>query len=436
MSNKEIRFDVFENAELSQIEQLGIDENIIDNEAKAKMYSMVQKKYKKISSGTKPINNGDDYMDSVSGVKRVNKNGKSKIVMSVCGIAATLVLVIGGAVILNSKVAKPPVSPEPFTGTGTSTSTTTVTGSMTTGSSTSSAVSTAATATESTVTTTTVTANVDLGLVRAAGTKVLDDIVSDDSMPYYDIKYSYTDLNGDEIPELIVKGVWLSGDPLAYIYWFNDSEYTSSGETLHSIQYCPDNNYVLSYGKYLRNAVYEASSDNKLVLIDETDYYDLEKVIDFEAEYGYNGIDYVYNWQDPDFTYYAEHNAAVIDDPATLRINLDPSSLVSQGLLPHGDYTVCYQYYNENNEEAGGGVADSDALFSSETEVLVSRAVPYHPGRFAKYGIELYDNVNDVRISNLCIAEIDYKTEEINIISDRTNGAATFSFDLPEGDYE
>ena len=435
MSNREIRFDVFENAELSQIEQIGIDENMIDDEAKNRMYRIAQKKYKKMS-GTNKMNNGDDFMDSVSGVERINKKGTSRIVMSVCAIAATLVLVIGGVALFNGKVAKPPVSPDPFTGVGTSTSTTLGTGKSTgTGTGTGTDTGTSTTAVSGTTVTTTGSTDVDLSQIQSAGSRVLDGIVADKSEPYSDIKYSYTDINNDSVPELIVTGYPLSGDTKSYLYFFNGSDYVNSGEALHNIEYCPDNNYVATCGKNQRYAVFNAT-DNYLALIEEVDYSDYyNSVNNFVQKYGLNGVNSVYNWKEPEYTFYAEHNGAVIDDPATLRISLNPSSLVSQGLLPAGEYTVCYQFIDDNMVEQGGGVADPDTQFSSDTEGFVSRCVPYNPGCSYRFGIELYDNVNDVRISDLCIAEVNYETEEINIISDRTNGAATFSFEVPDGMY-
>ena len=243
-----------------------------------------------------------------------------------------------------------------------------------------------------------------------------------------------TDLNNDSVPELLVTADCLAGDPVTHLYFYNGSEYADSGEMLSNVKYCKDKNYVLTYGKMMRYAVYEATADNTLRLIEETDSSDYyNSVADFEVRYGVNGISMEYNWNETEYTFYADHNAAVVDEPDVLTIDVDFTKLSEQGIIPSDGrtYIICYNHLGSNNEDYGGGVTEPDTAVMSDVAGVVTRTVNYNSQANVRYGIELYDQDNDIRYSNICVADIDYGTGEITVISDQTNGAASFRFAEP-----
>lgn len=430
MSNKEIKFDVLENAELNQIEQIGIDCNMIDDEAKKRMFAISQKKYNKMS-GKKNTEREGDNMEYVCGVENVSKKKSSRIVMTIGGIAATFAVVIGGMALLRSNNSEPPVTPDIIA----PAATTAVSGTY-------SETTTTATITETVTDTTESTPdNVndkpkadDSQAIEAAKIKALDEFVALEEPILTNIGYSLTDLNDDSTPELIVKGAYATiGEPVTYIYFFNGSEYVKSDAEFSYIVFCDDMNYVRSTGKYMINAVYEATSDNTLRFIESTpcDLGIGDSFDKFNEKYN------EYEWTELEYTDYAEHNAGYLENPPVLTADIDMASLVSQGIIPAEErgYSVCFDFLDENMEANGSGcVAEPDYEISSLEKDIISKTAYYNYETEGIYGIELYDRVNDIEYSKLCVAKINYRTGEIKVLSDRSNGAASFRFVYQDSD--
>ena len=431
MSNKEIKFDVLENADLSQIEQIGIDDNMLDEETKNRMFRYALNKYNKMSG--KNINEkGVDSMEYVCGVEKVDKRKSPKIVMTICGIAATFALVVGSMALLKGNKTNPPVTPKPLDIANTTTVTTNVTVGTT-------ATTETAAPTETSTETVTQTKTFDPQAIEAAKTKAVEDFAGMTNEAYYDIEYAQVDLNDDSVPELIISGDCLAGDRISFLYFFNGTDYVDSGNTLNEVMYCADKHYLSMGSKYMKYAIYEVTADNKLKLIDEPEIKNpddyLDATNDFIQKYELNNLGQNnYNWQELDYTFYADHNAAVIDNPPVLTADIDMAGLVSQGIIPADErsYAVNFQYIDENMEECGGCVADQDYEISSLEKSVISRTTQYNYSAEARYGVELYDRVNDIRYSKLCVADVNYITGEIKVLSDMTNGAASFRFGPPD----
>lgn len=194
--------------------------------------------------------------------------------MTVCSVAASFALIVGIAALLKGNLSKPPVKSDQVN-------------------------------------------NYDTHIIQEETEKVLKEFTASDDEVFSSIEYAQADLNNDEVPELVITCYPLAGDHRSFLYFFNGSEYVKSDEYLNNVMYNADSKLLITYGKNQRYALFEVSADNQLVVIDEvasqTDNYN-DDVNNFCIKYELGSPEYTdYNWQDFDYTFYAEHNAANVE---------------------------------------------------------------------------------------------------------------------------
>lgn len=103
---KEIGFDILENANLEQIEEIGMDCDMLDDKAKQRIQEIIRRKYNEAKVETKM--NDNKYIDnenSVSDVEIYKERKITKIISRVVSIAAVFGIVAGGAALVrNNKI--------------------------------------------------------------------------------------------------------------------------------------------------------------------------------------------------------------------------------------------------------------------------------------------------------------------------------------------
>ncbi len=163
------------------------------------------------------------------------------------------------------------------------------------------------------------------------------------SYPLSNIHNATFDVNNDGIPELFIFGETISS-PKTVLYVYDGNEYVQAKLNLHrwdglpisdyvtaiSISVCPEKNLIYMWSKegYDDIKIVEISSDNTFTTLAEFNYSgyykDGEMFVKIDNE-NYNGnpsyetynetfkkIYDSYTWQQPEYTFYAEHNDAAI----------------------------------------------------------------------------------------------------------------------------
>ena len=106
---REIGFDILDNADLEQIEELAMDSNMLDDETKNRIKKIIDKKCKEAKGETfmdnkNFIRNTDDE-NTVSHVEIYKERKITKIISRVVSIAAVFGIVAGGAALVrNNKI--------------------------------------------------------------------------------------------------------------------------------------------------------------------------------------------------------------------------------------------------------------------------------------------------------------------------------------------
>ena len=105
MNNREMGFDILENADIDTIEKIGADNMKIDKNARDRMLKNTMSKYQKEKQllSTAPVitSNINDEADSVSGVENYSRKKIIRIVRAVLSTAVALVIVGGSVLMMN-----------------------------------------------------------------------------------------------------------------------------------------------------------------------------------------------------------------------------------------------------------------------------------------------------------------------------------------------
>jgi DNA-directed RNA polymerase beta' subunit len=109
--NREIGFDILDNADLNQIEEFAMDSNMLDDETKKRIKSIIDKKCKEangeiILDENKSVNN-INHENTVSHVEIYKERKITKIISAVVSVAAVFGIVAGGAAFIRNNKVKP-----------------------------------------------------------------------------------------------------------------------------------------------------------------------------------------------------------------------------------------------------------------------------------------------------------------------------------------
>lgn len=260
-NRKEVDFDILENAQLSEIEEIGMDCPMLDEKTTQRMLEITRKKYEEaIRSAKMKKNNEYSEKNTVSQVEIYNKKRNiTRILSGIVNVAAVAGL-IAGTVFIIKKNDMPDKDEQPMAQS---------TVSDTTDDTAASTENTAFPTTDITTTTATATApngsytqeSIDAARDRALEAAVLDP----ESKMLINVKYSYMDLNRDSIPELLVDG----DDQMAatlFVYTYNGADFEMKSSVWHNIGLSIDNekNTIISAAKEGRTVIQLLSWDDKL----------------------------------------------------------------------------------------------------------------------------------------------------------------------------
>lgn len=239
-NRKEVDFDILENAQLSEIEEIGMDCPMLDEKSKQRMLEITRKKYEEAIRSTKMKKSSNRNEDNtVSQVEVYNKKRNiTRILSGIVNVAAVAGL-IAGTVFIIKKNDMPDKYEQPM------------------------AQSTVSSATENTTApdVSYTQESIDAARDRALEAAVLDP----ESNMLYNVKYSYMDLNRDSIPELLVD----SEDQVAatlFVYTYNGTDFEMKSSVWHNIGLSIDNekNTIISTTKEGGTAIQLLSWDDKL----------------------------------------------------------------------------------------------------------------------------------------------------------------------------
>ena len=254
-NRKEVDFDILENAQLSEIEEIGMDCPMLDEKATQRMLEITRKKYEEARRSIEMKKSSySNEENTVSQVEIYNKKRNiTRILSGIVNVAAVAGL-IAGTVFIIKKNDMPDKYEQPMAQSTVSEATNDVT---------------ASTATDITATPTTATApdacytqeSIDAARDRALEAAVLDP----ESKMLFNVKYSYMDLNRDSIPELLVD----SEDQMAatlFIYTYNGTDFEMKSSVWHNKGLSIDNekNTIISTTKEGGMAIQLLSWDDKL----------------------------------------------------------------------------------------------------------------------------------------------------------------------------
>lgn len=293
MNNKEMDFDLLENADMNTIEKIGADNMNIDKSARDRMLKNTMNKYqkeKKLLGNTPVITHEiNDDADSVSGVENYDRKKITRIVSAVLLTAAALVIVGGSVFMIARHKPSGPDTPDPVTVATTTVSGTTMTSAKETSKTTATNTTENTTANttvnttvnttepseiETTVVTTVITenpvsditpyknphperGNISAEELEAAKQRAMDRIMHE-SIGYtidgkdelietalWDIQTASFDINDDDIPELFVKARTLSTN-ITLMFIYDGSEYVQAKVNLHLWTGTPEVSYIIT----------------------------------------------------------------------------------------------------------------------------------------------------------------------------------------------
>lgn len=258
---KEVDFDILENAQLSEIEEIGMDCPMLDEKTIQRMLEITRKKYEEARRSTemkKSSNRNEE--NTVSQVEIYNKKRNiTRILSGIVNVAAVAGL-IAGTVFIIKKNDMPDKDEQPIAQSTVSDATDDTAAST---------ENTTSLTTDITTTTATATAlngsytqeSIDAARDRALKAAILDP----ESKMLFNVKYSYMDLNRDSIPELLVD----SEDQMAatlFVYTYNGTDFEMKSSVWHNMGLSIDNekNTIISTAKEGGMAIQLLSWDDKL----------------------------------------------------------------------------------------------------------------------------------------------------------------------------
>ena len=366
--NKKIDFGLLENADISAVEEMGINDMEIGKDARNKMLRNTFRKYeneKKLTGdGIDKTSDPDEAEDCVTGVDKIEKRGISRIVYSALCSAAVLVIAAGSIYMLKHNSKPAPYVQDPIAAATTTVTETTAVPETTT--------VPLQTSSDTTVTTADITtlytsphddsAAVENGLspcknpcpqqksvtdeeIDDARKRAIDDMMENGTR-YKDndeekrakndlqnIEYALADVNGDSVPELFVRAELLAGST-EFMFVYDGYDYVPVQYNVHgwdgdvlnnylfanSITICPEENLICaaSIGGYRYAQILYFSEDNTITTLMEENYTGIYKNGALIYEFGDDRLSDVrsdfgdeyrtHDFKTPEYIFYAISN--------------------------------------------------------------------------------------------------------------------------------
>lgn len=272
------------------------------------------------------------------------------------------------------------------------------------------------------------------------------------------IEYSLVDLNKDNVPELLISCENMVCSNL-FICTYDGHQYnyvtpkTSTESVLinfYVIKISTENGLICTSGKNCPTLFLRVNSDNTVELLDklfswwdyESDdigYWRNDEKITKDEYDSITSTYNAYNWSQPEFTFYAEHNGYMIDDPPSLYTDINIDKLIEYGELPSiGERELCVVYdrlipetVTDNLDlfdpdiENTGGVAGEE--YSSTSGTITDIYPHFGQGRKLRLRVDILDRGDEQR-HNLIAADVDFATGECNILQNKYPDALNMHF--------
>ncbi len=358
-----------------------------------------------------------------TGTYSYEKEKKSPIIYILIGVISVLLVILGvlfGMLLMKNKNENNNSKTNVINNTSTEATSATEEKITTSVESTEKTITTTATeSVESTMQTTKSKVNSDE--VKKAAKKITDDLPTD-------YKHSLYDVNGDDISELFVSYMGISGDTNYVLYYYDSSEFKELKTFWGGLSICTDSHYIkeTNYGGAEVYKYYELTKDNKLNKLDEiyctidSTYYRNGQEISNSEYYATTCYYDDMNWADiespsinavPTETYAFYGIVATESDSLNLRDKPSTNSdVITQ--LPKGTkanvyyvegYSDWYKIYTDNGYE--GYVA---AQYMKEyNESSNNNNTSYVPESQTPFGTFTYTNYRSSAYSSYTIYEPD-----------------------------
>ena len=272
------------------------------------------------------------------------------------------------------------------------------------------------------------------------------------------IKYVLDDFNNDNVPELLIicdNNVCSQLFICTYDgHKYNDvtpgSKQDLSFITCYCVDISPENNIIRTSGKNCRTFFLKINSDNTVEILDQlSNWWDSETdemgywrndVKITKTEYDRIIAEYdTYNLTAPEYTFYADHNGFIIDNPPSLFTDINVDKLIECGELPSiGNRHLCVGYdmliletgtdnvdlFDPNIENTGGRAGEE---YSSTSGTITDIYPHYGQGRKFRLRVDILDRGDNQR-HNLIVADVDFATGECNILQNKYPDAVNMHF--------
>lgn len=341
---KELGFDILENTDDKTVERLEKDMPMVSESDRERMLNMSIKKFEKEMDIPE---NKSFSGDVVSGVETYKKPRISKMMTALTGIAAS-VAIVGSCVWIASRNGGGIIR-EPEHKTGVIETTTEAED------------NTAETTTETTTTPAfeDFTESVAADYNEAAEQLIKNEYINAPEY-YFDIEYSFIEVNHDDVPELLV-AYTPNGDRTNTLYSFDGSKYTVA-------TYSADEDLLMNAGMIFDLCGYNA--DEGLIYLEHKSGYNVIELLKVNRSGGFTLSDTMlnadgsladyesfkservdsYTWTEPEFTLAAEHSAAAEPDVVSNAIGDATEKLIGE-LEYEGYNNIEYAYVDVNGDD-------------------------------------------------------------------------------------
>ena len=252
-NRKELDFNILENAQLPEIEEIGMDCPMLDEKTTQRMLEITRRKYNEATRSAKMKKNNEySEENTVSQVEIYNKKRTiTRIISGIVNVAAVVGLVAGTVFIIKKNVTDNDKQPMAQSTVPESTDDAEISTVLTTTSLEKTTAHDAIFTQES----------IDAARDRALEAAVL----APESQMLFNVKYTYMDLNRDDIPELLVDGEDQMASHL-FVYVYNGTEFEMKSSVWHNVDLAIDNekNTIISTSKEGGTAIHLLSWDDKL----------------------------------------------------------------------------------------------------------------------------------------------------------------------------
>lgn len=272
------------------------------------------------------------------------------------------------------------------------------------------------------------------------------------------IEYALDDFNKDNVPELLI----ICENQVCeqfYICTYDGHQYNNVTPgskpdldfiTCYGAEISPEENIIRTSGKNCQTFFLKINSDNTVEILDklfnwwdnesgELAYWRNDEKIT-ETEYERIIAEYdTYNWTAPEYTFYADHNGYIIDNPPSLYTDINVNKLIECGELPSiGNRQLCVVYdmlipeivtdnldlLDPNIENTGGKVGEE---YSSTSGTITDIYPHYGQGRKFRLRVDIHDRGGN-QLHNLIVADVDFATGECNILQNKYPDAVNMHF--------